>query len=94
MSSIPPIIGSICSPEPVGLAPLDHLQEEGEVGDGAEEREADDQPDRRGEGEGPVGEEAQRQHRLARAALDEEEAEERRARAAPPSARIGAELHG
>ena len=45
--SSPTISGTSARPEPVGLRPLDDLEEEREKDDGAEQREPDDQAGRR-----------------------------------------------
>src|SRR5581483_5116046 len=54
-------------------AALRDLEEERQVRDGAEEREADDEADRRTDREDPVAEQLERQDRLGRTALGEDE---------------------
>ena len=56
---------------------VDDLEEERQVGDRAEQREPDDQPDQARRREDAVAEQPQRQHRLGSASLGEDEADER-----------------
>ena len=59
------------------------LEMDRQIGDRAEQRETHDQPDRAGEGEGAVAEQAQGQDRLARARLDRHKGDSETIAAAP-----------
>ena len=72
MTRRPAIRGVIVSPDRSGCGP-DDLEVERQVGDGTEERQADDEADRARDDERPVAEELERQDGLARARLDERE---------------------
>ena len=70
---MPPIIGSISSPDSVARGAVDHLQEGRQIAGGAEERDADDGADQAGDVEDGVAEQPQRDERFGGEVLDDEE---------------------
>ena len=91
MTSTPAIIGVEQQPGLGRAVALDDLQVERQVGDRAEEREADDEADRARDREDPVAEELERQDRLRGAPLDERERDEQHDAEHRPARRSGGE---
>ena len=84
----PAIIGVISSPDLGRAVPLHDLEVQRQVGDRAEQREPDDEPDHARDREDAVAEELERQDRLLGPALDERRTPRGRATPATTSAII------